>query len=558
MADQQNTGLPPQATDMAETPEMEPNLAEQTPLEKKNAITIIREWPMPRKIGFGLIIAVLTALFAVIIIQARTVNEQLLYANLPPADASQVVNWLKNQQIPYSLKNHGKDIWIPAAQIYDVRLDLAANNLPSGSGVGFEIFDKQSFALTDYVQKVNMTRALQGELARTIASLDPVEIARVHLAIPEKRIFNKQPKKPSASVILTMAPGRKLKPQQVQGIVHLVASSIPGLEPDHVKVIDQNGVVLEREKKPGKDDLLTKDMLNFQQQVERRMEKRVQELLDVTMGKDNSMVRISAVLDFAKVERTKEFFDGDDPVIRSQQTKQEFNTRENAGGIPGVESNMQGNNLEANNGVSSLSKNSKIVNYEISKTISKIVNPIGTITKLSVSVLVADKFIPSKEEGKEPTTEPRSQEELLAIENMVAKAIGLDTERGDMISVQSMPFVIEEDDAFRLSTAGGEDYYQYLPFIRYALIAISAFLIYLLLMRPVVKTVKGEVKDHYQTVEEMQRQIEEEKEQEALRIEEEKAKILPVDEAINRARKEVMEDQMPAAFILKGWIQQGG
>ncbi len=556
MADEQNIELTAQ-TDISATPAVTPEI------EKKNIITLIQEWPMSRKIGLGVTLAVAIALFAILIIQARTVNEQLLYANLPATDASQVITWLKEQKIPYSLKNQGKDIWIPADRIYQTRLDLAANGMPSGGGIGFEIFDKQSFALTDYVQKVNMTRALQGELARTITSLAPVEAARVHLALPEKRLFNKQPKKATASIILTLKPGKTLTPQQVQGVVHLVASSIPGLEPENVQVIDQNGVVLEREKKPEEDQLVTEDMLSFQQEVENRMEMRVQDLLDRTMGKDNAMVRVSAILDFAKVEKTQEFFDGDDPVIRSEQTKQEFNTVETEGGIPGVESNMQGNTLEAGGGTSALSKNSKIVNYEISKTISKIVNPVGTINKLSVSVLVADRVIPGDGEDKKPSTKPRTPEELSAIENMVARAIGLDTERGDMISVQSMPFVTEDEQALLASTPGGEDYYQYLPFIKYGLIALGAFLIYFLLLRPVVKTMKGEVKEHYKTVEEMQRKLlkEQEKElQESIAEDENEDEVLllPLDEAISRIRKEIMVDQMPTAFILKNWMQQQG
>lgn len=522
-------------------------------IERKNIITLIREWPMQRKIGLGVILAVSIALFAVLIIQARSINEQLLYANLPPADASQIANWLKEQNIPYNLKNQGKDIWIPAEKIYQTRLDLAAGGMPSGGGVGFEVFDKQSFALTDYVQKVNMTRALQGELARTITSLAPVEATRVHLALPEKRIFNKQPKNATASVILTLHPGKALTPQQVQGVVHLVASSIPGLEPENVKVIDQNGVVLEREKQQKPAHLFSEDMLSFQQEVESRMEMRVQDLLDRTMGRDNAMVRISAMLNFAKVEKTEEFFDADEPVIRSEQTKQEFNTNQTEGGIPGVESNMQGNLLDETSGSSALSKNSKITNYEISKSISKIVNPTGTISKLSVSVLVADKVVPGAE-GEEPTTRPRTPAELQAIENMVARAIGLDIERGDMITVQSMPFVVSNDDTLLASTPGGEDYYQFLPLIKYGLIALGAFLVYFLLLRPVIKTMREESKEHAKMVEEMQRkqlQNKEEKEKNFL------SPPLPVDEILQQMRKEIMVDQMPTAFILRNWIQEG-
>ncbi len=260
---------------------------------------------------------------------------------------SSVTAWLKNQKIEYTLKNGGKDIWVPADKIYQTRLDLAANGLPSGGDVGFEVFDKQNFALTDYVQKVNYTRALQGELARTITSLAPVESTRVHLALPEKRLFKNQQKSGTASVIVTLVPGKSLDQAQVEGIIHLVAGSVTDLDPENVKIIDSNGVVLEAQEKPTEDDLLSVDMLAYQQEVEHRMEIRAQDLLDKTMGKDNAMVRVSATLDFSKVEKTQEFYDGDDPVIRSEQINQESSGSDTTGGIPGVQSNLQGNAVGA-------------------------------------------------------------------------------------------------------------------------------------------------------------------------------------------------------------------
>jgi len=183
---------------------------ENKPILRKNLITLIREWPLSRQIATGAVVVISLALFAILIIESRTADYQLLYANLCENDAAPIVNWLKAQRIPYQLKNEGKNIWIPANQLYETRLNLASNGLPNGGGVGFEVFDKQSFALTDYVQKVNYTRALQGELARTISSLAPVESARVHLALPEKSLFKNEQKQATASVILTLAQGRTL------------------------------------------------------------------------------------------------------------------------------------------------------------------------------------------------------------------------------------------------------------------------------------------------------------------------------------------------------------
>lgn len=518
--------------------------------ERKNVITLVQEWPLSKKIATVTVLLVSIVLFAFLIIQARTADQQLLYANLPMSDASSVTDWLKSRKIDYTLKNGGKDIWVAADKIYQSRLDLAANGLPTGGDVGFEVFDKQSFALTDYVQKVNYTRALQGELARTITSLAPVESTRVHLALPEKRLFKNQQKDGTASVIVTLVPGKGLDQAQVQGIIHLVAGSVTDLDPDNVKIIDSNGVVLEAQEKPSEDDLLSVDRLAFQQEVEHRMEMRAQDLLDKTMGIDNAMVRVSATLDFAKVEKTEELYDSDEPVIRSEQINVENSGSETTGGIPGVESNMQGNQLGQNNHGIPANKNSRITNYEISKTISKIVNPVGSITALSVSVLVADK-IQLDAEGNLVSATPRSPEELKSIENMVASAIGLVAERGDIINVLSMPFVGPKQTAAAGEPAADNLLYQYIPLIKYALIGLGLFFIYLLLLRPVLKTVKSDVQQHNKTVSQL--------EQEQLRLLEAEPvePPLPIDDAITALRREVYHNQVPTAFILKNWIQEG-
>lgn len=524
---------------------------------RKNLIQLVREWPLPRKLATGGVLLISILLFALIIFQARTADQQLLYANLPMTDAAEVVTWLKNQKINYSLKNSGKDIWIAADQIYQTRLDLAANGLPNGGEVGFEVFDKQSFALTDYVQKVNHTRALQGELSRTISSLEPVESTRVHLALPEKRLFKNQQKNATASVIVTLIPGKQLDRKQVQGIIHLVAGSVTGLEPENVKVIDSNGVVLEREEQADDDRLLSVDMLTYQQEVEHRMEMRVQDLLDKTMGHSNAMVRISASLDFSKIEKTEELFDAEEPVIRSEQIQQESNASEAAGGIPGVQSNLQGNELGQPTGGPSSNKSSKITNYEISKTISKIIIPVGTITKLSVSVLVADK-VSDGAEGGPPLITPRSEEELLAIENMVSSAIGLVNARGDVINVTSMPFVAPIDGELALEPPPANMLYQLIPFIKYALIGLAVLCIYFLLVRPVVKTMKGEVQAHYKTVEQLEQEQRQRQQQLETPEEEEPEEIIEqVDDAVTSLRREVMHHHVPTAFILKNWIQEG-
>ena len=532
------------------------NREEEQPIpEKKNLLTLLKEWPLSRKIALGAVAFISLALFATIIIQARTADYQLLYANLEQKDASSITTWLKGQRIDYQLKNNGKNIWIPADRIYETRLDLAAVDLPSGGGVGFEVFDKQSFALTDFVQKVNYTRALQGELARTVTSLGPVESTRVHLALPEKRLFKNQQKLATASVIVTLVPGRSLDKEQVQGIIHLISGSVTGLSPENVTVINANGKILEGMDTDQDEQRISVDMLAFQQEVEHRLQMRAQDLLDKTMGYGKALVRVTANLDFAKVEKTEELFDSEEPVIRSEQLQEESSGNQANGGIPGVQSNLQGNSAGQTVVTPQSNKSSRIINYEISKSISKIINPVGTIKTLSVSVLIADKILPAKDEKGEPSITPRSAEELKAIETMVASALGLVAERGDVINVTSMPFMEKAEEELVAEGMPTNLLYEYLPLIKIGLLSIGVLLCYLLLIRPIIKTLKKEVTEHHKTVAELEqeaieanRKVEQEEE-----IEEEE--IVP--DSIIALRQQVMRNHVPTAYIIKNWIQEG-
>ncbi len=519
-------------------------------VEKKSFATLLDEWPLTRKLALLAIVIISLLLFGILIFQGRSADYQLLYANLQENDAASVVAWLKNERMPYQLKNNGRNIWIPADNLYETRLSLAANSLPSGGGVGFEVFDKQSFALTDYVQKVNYTRALQGELSRTISSLEPVDTARVHLALPEKRLFKNQQKQATASVTLSLNTGKSLNQKQVLGIIHLVAGSVSGLKPENITIIDSKGVVLDSGKKEDKDQFLSVDMLSFQQQVEHRLEMRAQSLLDKTMGKDKAMVRVSATLDFSKIEKTQELFDGEEPVIRSEQVNQESNGSPAPGGIPGVQSNLQGPSTQV--GIeSSSNKTSRTTNYEISKTVSKIINPVGSILKLSVSILVADTINAATENSPE-TIAPRTAEELQSIETMIAAALGIVTERGDLINIISMPFTDVPEEIVIAELPPTNLLYDYLPFVKFGLITMGVFLLYFFLVRPIIKTMKGEVKEHYKTVVALEKErLEAER---AMAMIEEDSKKLIIEDPIVVLRKEVLANPTPTAHIIKNWL----
>ncbi len=512
-------------------------------------VSSLKGWPLSRKIALVAAGVVTLALFAVIIIQARTADYQLLYGNLDNRDAASMVEWLTAQNIPYQLGNNGRNILIPSTNVHQTRLGLASAGLPQGGGVGFEIFDKQSFALTDFVQKVNYSRALQGELARTITSLGPVETARVHLVLPEKRLFKNQQQPATASVILTLVSGRRLGESQVEGMTHLVSSAIEGLSQDNVTVIDQNGNVLTKTGNHNMVGNLSPDMLQFQLQVEQHLEERAQALLDKALGPKNGMIRVTALLEFARTEKTEELFDSEEPVIRSEQVSEEKSGSEIVGGVPGVQSNLQGNTNQAAGATPPSSRSQKTTNYEISKVVSKTINPVGTVKRISVAVLVADKIIPATKDKPEQS-KPRTEKDLLTLEKMIASALGLDKARGDIIEVTSMPFT----EPPKLDTAEGiaaADLYQYMPFVRYGLLLIGGLLVYVLLVRPIIKTLKSEVTQHNKTVEEMEAETVQDKKQ----AEQKEMDDLVMKDPVMRIRKSVDANPVFSAHILKNWME---
>ncbi len=517
-------------------------MAEDT---KPNLLQVIKNWPRSRQISLGVVAAVSLLFFTLLLIQARRVDYQLLFGNLDARDAAAVVTRLKEQKVPYRLKSGGTAIHIPSNRVYETRLELAGSGLPQGGGVGFEIFDKQSFGMTDFAQKINYQRALQGELARTIASLEPVETARIHLALAERRLFREQQEKTTASVIVKLIPGGQLNEGQIQGIVNLVAGSVEGLDAGQISVIDANGRVLSRTPHNDMDSPLSPGMQRYQQILEARLENRAQSLLDRALGVGNSLVQITATLDFSQREHLEEAYDPARSAVRSEQATTERSANSVNGGVPGVESNL--NEDRGTAGVNSSDRTEETTNYEVSKTVSKVIEPVGSIQSLSVAVLVADRQLAGEEPGPS-TFEPRSAEELASIEQMVRSALGLSNQRGDQITVISRPF---ENDFYGISgpeAPTGFEIYRYMPLIRYGLLSVAALFFYLLLLRPMIKTLRSEGKmiEHYKTVE----QLESELSGRPLQLEGPHADTL-------KLREEMMKSENLSAQVIKTWLKEG-
>lgn len=473
-----------------------------------NLLESIRQWPRKRQLSLAAVVLACAVFFTIIILQANRADYQLLFGNLDNADAAAVVDRLKEQKVPYRLENGGRAIFIPAEQVYETRLSLAGSGLPRGGGVGFEIFDKQSFGMTDFAQKINYLRALQGELARTIASLAPVEAARVHLALPEKRLFREQQQKATASVIVKLAAGQNLREGQILGIVNLVAGSVEGLEAEQVAVIDDNGRVLSKTSDNTAESGMAPNMLEYQQNLEQRLEMRAQALLDRALGMGNSMVQVTATVDFTQRERMEESYDPNTTAVRSEQSSTEKGGIAGAGGVPGVQSNIEGE--QGRNSFIPTSRTNETVNYEISKVVSKQVDPVGGIKNLSVAVLVADRPVENPDgDGETPTYAPRDASELAAIEKMVGRALGLDTQRGDRIAVISRPFETAFSEEPLVKPSPWSRIYRMMPMLKYALLCLAAGLLYFLVVRPLLQILRGEGRmiEHYKTVEQLESEM---------------------------------------------------
>ena len=419
---------------------------------------------------------------------------QVLFANLAIDDASGIIDKLKDAKVPYETTNGGTTILVPNAQVHDLRLEMAGQGLPHGGGVGYEIFDRTTMGMSDFVQKLNYRRALQGELARTITQMPEVERARVHLAIPERRLFATEQDRARASIVVSLRSSQTLTKAQIQGIVHLVSSSVEGLQARDVTVVDGHGNLLSNTS-TDESAGLSGTQMEYQRTLEKDIETRIQSMLERIVGVNKAVVRVSSVLDFRKIETTEERYDPNGQVVRSEQRGQERSSGVNgtSGGVPGVESNVPGG-TEAESGQSSSNNNqtkNETVNYEISRTVSRIVEPTGTIKKLSVAVLVDGTYEGGKA-GEAAVDQPkkyvaRSEEEMKRIEDIVKKAMGYSTERQDQVEVVSIQFGLGPEEPVGTAIEATPDFTKvWMPYVRYAVGGVLFFLILFLVVRPLM------------------------------------------------------------------------
>ncbi len=380
----------------------------------------------------------------------RSADYRLLYRGLDDMEVSQIVDALTAEGIEFQLAEGGTAVRVPGPRVQEARMRMAGRGLPNGSTPGFELFDKGSFGVTDFVQKINFHRALQGELARTIEQVDGVEKARVQLAIPQrKNLLRRDRRKATASIVTRLRAGWDLEPGQVRGIVHLVASSVEGLDVSRVTLVDNHGRLLAPQADSGLAGRGSSASVGAERRLETELEGQIESILERTVGLGRVVAKVNADLDWTQTERTEEIFDPDSQVARSSQRDSEFANESDAeGGVAGIVANTPDVAEEAGATVSGTSSNrtSETINYEISKTVSRHVLPMGSIKRLSIAVLVDGQSVaaPVGDEADgagEAAFTPWSADELKEFEELAKHAVGYSADRGDEISVINAPFI---------------------------------------------------------------------------------------------------------------------
>lgn len=378
-----------------------------------------------------------------------------LYAGLAQDDASKIVERLKKDHVPFRLARGGSAIMVPSKRVHELRLQMAGEGLPRGGGVGFEIFDKQKLGTSEFAQQVNYRRALQGELERTIAQIDAIESARVHLALPQQQLFARKQRAVSASITVRLRAGRAVEKATVRAVVHLVSSAVSGLKPEAISVMDTRGRLLWRGKE-GAGSTVVEGFLDYRRKVELSLEERVAEILDRALGPGHSVVKVTADMVMSSSDQTEERFDPERVAVRSESKAEEKTVTAAAktAGVAGVAGNLPGA-AAPKGGKSGAGVKSKRMtrNYEVSKTVRRQHQPAGALRRLSVAVLVDQgaleaplvappKDAPAGKKGALLAAKAKTVD-LKALELVVQQAVGFSPARGDVVTLRAVPFAVD-------------------------------------------------------------------------------------------------------------------
>ena len=404
-----------------------------------NFIQAIKNMSAGRLVALSAVILFLISFFVYIATQLNTTDYSVLYTDLELEDAKQIVERLEGENIKYKLTKNGTEILVPTEVVNKMRVDTAELALASkGSNVGYELFDNtDALGTTNFVQNVNLIRALEGELARSVRSVDNIKSARVHLVLPKREMFSKEEQEPSASVVIRTISGQ-LSPQSVAAIQKLIAASVPKLSVKKVAIVDSSGNLLTEEKNKALMDLDHNE--DLRQEMERQMTDRVQNLLDKSIGEGKSRVQVYLEMDFDQVVTNEEIYDPDGQVVRSEASSSSSSvTSEKNAPVTVAQNIPNGDNVVNGDGNETQSANTEsTVNYEISKIVRNKVKNSGTISRMTTAVIV-DGIYEKDAEGK-IVYRPRTEEEMQKLDELIKSAVGYNQDRGDMVEVKNIQF----------------------------------------------------------------------------------------------------------------------
>ncbi|MBI9074732.1 MAG: flagellar M-ring protein FliF [Desulfatibacillum sp.] len=444
-----------------------------------------------RRISLIVVLAGLVVAFGMMFFWAGTPEYQVLFAQLSQEDAGKIVSKLQEQRIPYQLAQGGTAVLVPGENVYELRLSLATEGLPKGGSVGFEIFDETSFSTTEFVQKLNYQRALQGELARTIGQFNEVRSAKVLIVPTKDTVFVETTSPATASVLLELS--GPLVNSQVSGIVNLVANAVEGLSSDQITVVDTTGKVWFKGAGEGDDAALAASgRLEMQQQTEDRLAKHVQSMLEQIVGAGKAIVRVRAEMDFDQEEYSEETYDPDTVVIRSQQRRTEDTVKELPGGSTVNTLSGPGVAGAGATGQSRTQKQDEVTNNEINKVQRHVTKVLPSITRLSIAAVLDGTYQASTAADGATTTQyvPRTVDELKKFESIVKNAMGYSEDREDQVTVSSFQFVALPG-ADMAATEAPNAMLKYLNLYgKWGLLVLLMLLTFVFVVRPILKSVK--------------------------------------------------------------------
>jgi flagellar M-ring protein FliF len=469
---------------------------------------MLRNLGAGRLMVIGILAAGFVAFFVFLTSRLTSPTMALLYSGLDPADASKIVAKLDSMAVPYKLEAGGTQVHVPNDQVAKLRMTVAQEGLPSGGSMGYEIFDRsESLGTSNFVLNIHHLRALEGELSRTIQSLNYVRRARVHLVLPRRELFSRTAPEPSASVVLAMQGSRRLTGSEVQAIQQLVAAAVPNLQPGHISIVDGQGTLLSKGRgKEAANGTGAEAGMNesIRKSYESEMARTIEELLERTVGPSRVRAEVTATMDFDRISTTTETYDPDGQVVRSTQSVEESSASKDgqAGAAPvsvtsslpsaGQAQNKPPAPPEAKNTTNS-TRTEETVNFEISKTTKTHVRESGALKQVSVAVLVDGTY--TDESGKR-VYRPRSAEEMALYKKLVETSIGFSPQRGDKVEVINLRFAkgeeIFEEDPRPLFGLGKNDYIRIAELL---ILAIVSILVILLVVRPLIKRILDALPD---------------------------------------------------------------